>query len=685
MSSAPSNLGKSLSAAPPASHAPAAQPVSIPSSSFDSSRRPAQSSASFAHSTPRKGQGSRKQHRDQRRPGLERPDDDDAMAELRAVRNASSRRGQTSITHLMSYALPPRPPLGSHYHDYHDHHSASYSRSYRRNPAWGPGSGHRATDKARYVHANYRFIVSPKGTYATHAVDADEHLDWVDVLQILASAESQATSCPICLSEPVAPRMAKCGHIFCLPCLIRFMNSSDSEGAEKKARWKKCPICEDSVYLAEVRPVRFYAGQESPLPRPGDDVVLRLMMRPARSTLALPKEGAGDVLSSAQEVPWHFAANVLDYARIMRGTGDYMAAEYDREIEDLLRQEKEDELLFHEDGGWAQRAVRAINAAKEKAQELGGMEVALSAESTRSAGQGGVAAQTEQDFYFYTSLPHLYLSPLDIRILKTKYGSFSAFPSTLLPRVEHISTGHVVDDAMRKRAKYLGHLPYGCVVSFLECDWTDIVPADVLETFADEIERRRKRNRDKAAQEERERLQAERIETANMHRGTRRNYGLPDDEVTLNFSSASSPPPADHPVVDFSDFQPLGADGTTPPNPRPGFSELASVSTSPSAQRTVWGTPAVAVSPELGPRQPEPAVDDGWLKDDQFLDSLGAAELSFQMEALGVEDTGASPTGADPAKGATAASSGGGGGGGGGKKKKKQKITLMSTGSRRGL
>ncbi|CRK36016.1 hypothetical protein BN1723_020391, partial [Verticillium longisporum] len=101
--------------------------------------------------------------------------------------------------------------------------------------------------KARYVHANYRFVVSPEGSYATQAVDADEHLQWGDVLQILASAESQATSCPICLSEPVAPRMAKCGHIFCLPCLIRFMSASDDDAKNNRgARWKKCPICEDS-------------------------------------------------------------------------------------------------------------------------------------------------------------------------------------------------------------------------------------------------------------------------------------------------------------------------------------------------------------------------------------------------------------------------------------------------------
>ncbi|KAK3394889.1 hypothetical protein B0H63DRAFT_61487 [Podospora didyma] len=662
MSSTSSASNKPHLPAPPQTAAPAG---------FDTTRRPNFSQTQgpgslHSSAAPRKMQSSRRQHRPQRRPGptrdSSRVDEDDAMAEMRAVRNASSRRGQTSITHLLNYSLPPRT--------YYDSHHAYSSRSYRRNPSWGLGSGYHAVDKARYVHANYRFVVSPAGNYASQAVDADEHLDWSDVLQIIASAESQQTSCPICLSEPVAPRMAKCGHIFCLPCLLRFMSSSpqgDNQAPEKKqTRWRKCPICEDAVYTSDVRPVRFYAGQESPLPRPGDDVVLRLMMRRAKSTMALPKEGAAEALQSHDGIPWHFAANVLDYARIMRATGEYMAEEFDREVKDLFKQEKEDELLFHEDNEWTQKAIRAVTAAKEKVAGLGDAEVAVSVQAAAGSSQ---AKHEVDDYYFFSCPPHLYLSPLDIRILKTKYGSFSAFPSTLLPRVEHISTGHVVDDTLRKRAKYLGHLPYGCLISFLECDWTDIVPAGVLEGFADEIERRRKRNQDKAIQEERERVQAERIEAAAI-RGARRIPSVLEEEVTVGFGTSAP----DHGIMDMSDFLPLGAEGSTPLNARPGFSSLSDVSTSPSGRRTVWGTPAIVGEPGAVRSEPQSSAGDGWLKDNDVLENLEAADLAVQMEAMGI-DAGEPSTSAGEV----------GNLGGGGKKKKKQKITLMSTGGRRGF
>ncbi|KAF7548324.1 hypothetical protein G7046_g8720 [Stylonectria norvegica] len=646
-----SSLGKSL---PVSISSPS--PQAGPSvSSFESSRRPSQTgSSASSQPVPRKGQASRKQHRNQRRPEIGAGaransylDDEDAMADLRAVRNASSRRGQTSITHLLNYTMP-RP--------YQDH--SSYARSYRRNPTWGPGSGHHTADKARYVHANYRFVVSPEGSYTKHAADADVHLDWSLVMQVIASSESQATSCPICLSEPVAPRMAKCGHIFCLPCLIRFMNSSSGDDEGKSARvsrWKKCPICEDSVYLHEVRPVRFYAGQESPLPRVGDDVVLRLMARNANSTMALPRESGAEVLNSGEDIPWHFAANVLDYARMMKGTVGYMEGQFEEEISGLLQQAKEDETLFGQDGEWSQKAIKAIHAEKEKLAELGNMD-GISLQASASA-----PSTSNSDFYFYSSPPHLYLSPLDIRILKTKYGSFDSFPSTLLPRVEHISTGHVVDDVLRKRAKYLGHLPRGCVISLLECDWTDIVPPETLESFSADIERRRKRNHDKETQEERERLQAERLEAAEM----RGSNGI---RTPLDLEEHYTPP------MDLSDFQPLsGHSGTTPPDPRPGFETLASMSTSPSTQRTVWGTRVLQASPELEPAQLADG-DDGWLPNEPY---FGTEELAMQIQAIEELEKGS-------ASQSNSGSGKGGGGGGGGKKKKKQKITLMSTGGRRG-
>jgi hypothetical protein len=263
-------------------------------------------------------------------------------------------------------------------------------------------------------------------------------------------------------------------------------------------------------------------------------------------------------------------------------------------------------------------------------------------------------------------LPHYYLSPLDIRILKAAFGDYSVFPSTILPRVEHISTGHVVDDDLRKRAKYLAHLPYGCEVSFLECDWRDLVSPEILERFKQEIERRRKRNREKEAREEKERVRAEKEEEDKRWAAARRKK---PSIVEKGFSD--------------EDFQPLapgsspvntGLTSTSPPykssqQTTSRFASLASPSTSPVAGRTVWGTAAVApVSPAIEPVNLQPDIqDDGWLQGWEK-DLLGDDELIAQVEATSPADASLSKAGGPQS---------------GGKKKKNKKITLMSTSNAR--
>jgi hypothetical protein len=590
--------------------------------------------------------------------------------------------------------------------------------------------GYNATDKARYVYGNYRFIVDPRFDYKVQSVDADKHLDWNHILQVLASSQSQGASCPICLETPLAARMAKCGHIFCLPCLIRYMHSEDDQirQNEKRAKSKSCPLCWDHISLGEVKPVRWYEGQET-TPQEGQDLVLRLMKRSAGSTLALPRDGAEN-LAEDDDIPWYYAAEVMDYARIMKGNGNYMVQQFDTEISALEQQEKEDELMFGDDNAeWTRRAIRTLNDAKSRASDdeqlqfepdrpvqppvapkrlpielsskvdvpdmyaihhasksgheldshvesnlsnnADSQDLSSNSSNTPVAGQqiivsppiGAIRQLTQQptsEYYFYQALLHYYLSPLDIRILKEAFGSYAAFPTTILPRVERVNTGHVVDDDLRKRNKWLGHLPRGCEVIFLECDWTDTVPSEILDKFKEEIERRRKRNEDKDAREERDRLRAEREEERRYAHLRRRRF-------------EESPPRQFH----KNDFQPLVPESevanevditsSTPPwgNRTQGspFASLANMSTSPSTSRTVWGTPVVPPSsPPLVPIE-EPTKDDGWLQG--WEDALLEEQVSSQVEALSINTEGPKPTTS-------------------GKKNKKKKITLMSTTVRRG-
>ena len=535
------------------------------------------------------------------------------------------------------------------------------------------------------------------------------------------------------------------------------MHSTDDVNPmpEKKARWKKCPICWDSVYLSETRPVRWFVGQEVEAPKEGADVVLRLMMRQAGSTLALPRDGA-DALSTNDEIPWYFAAEVTDYARIMRGTEEYMILHFDREIQELQLQEKEDELMFGEETIWTRKAVIAILESKEKIKGIGNPPIAPkkpedrkpkrppiifhesdfevpdfymvqhAAKSGQSISQGITGVQSpltspsilpapdcdgpsnyqpplnqgavpgsralliplmaqskgagsdhqhnSTPYFFYQALLHYYLSPLDIRILKRAFGDFSSFPSTLLPRVERVSTGHMIDDDLRRRAKYLAHLPYGCEVGFLECNWDEVVGSDVLQEFTGEIERRRRKNTEKEVREEKERQRAEKSEDDKRWAAARRkkpNVSMGHSPVAeLSALLETSKDPRTSTSID------LNAPSTSPPwlssqhRNRSAFASLASPSTSPVAPRTVWGTAVVdPISPPLLPASVayDSTENDGWLQGWEH-DLLQEDEMisDSHIKSLHIDDS--------QRIGST---------NGNGKKKKHKKITLMTTTARR--
>lgn len=460
--------------------------------------------------------------------------------------------------------------------------------------------------------------------------------------------------------------------------------SSAATTQEKKARWKKCPICWDSIYISETRPVRWYAGSENDPPREDGDVVLRLVKRKADSTLAMPRESAHPLLKG-EDIPWYFAAEVMDYARIMKGSEEYMQEQYDEAIAAVEQMEREDELMFGEDTEWTGRAKRMLREAKDKIKGIGNAPDHLQRPAPAPTQEPVPDRWNEEDsqqddnvprtlsemrqrqtekpqpseYLFYHAIQHYYLSPLDIRILKAAFGSYSNFPSSILPRVDRVSAGHVVDDELRKRVKYLAHLPHGCEVGFLECDWTDTVPASVLAEFDAQIKKRRSRNEEKEAREEKERIRIQKDEEKEFAalRRTRR------PSVSYTSFSAEQLPTLSESMTDGS--APVA---TSPPWPRranTGFTSLASPSTSPSAHRTVWGTAVIAPSsPETHATLPADGdfsqEDDGWLQGWER-DLMAEHELAAQVESLEIATK--------PVVGK--------------KGKKNKKITLMSTGNNR--
>ncbi|CBQ73010.1 conserved hypothetical protein [Sporisorium reilianum SRZ2] len=309
------------------------------------------------------------------------------------------KRGGQSMNHLLSFTLPPRsrPPL------------AGPARRSRRGAPYTP------FNKERYVNAQYRFLVKPTGDYTAYFADPDIYLNWADILQVVIPTSSalagvgssapitdqprepahEGAACPICLSPPTAPRMTKCGHVFCYPCILHYLTLKDDDSKSKPSvptlqpstqKWRRCPICWDAVYARDLKAVRWWdakaAAREheaklqeqyelervqriSELDEDNHDatsgvlndanapslthshpdmLALRLVERPNVTTLALPQSTTWPAseldhpLIPVHSAPWHFQPDVMGFSKFMLATPELLIESLNKDLQELVEE-----------------------------------------------------------------------------------------------------------------------------------------------------------------------------------------------------------------------------------------------------------------------------------------------------------------------------------------------------------
>ncbi|CAA7268033.1 unnamed protein product [Cyclocybe aegerita] len=509
---------------------------------------------------------------------------------------------QVNVNDLLNFTLPPRQ-------------SRPTTNLPRRSRKTGTAQG--VWNKERFVNAQYRFVMNPTGDYTVHFADPDIFFQWHDILQVvvprssalaaaaasgeLATQEEGYTTCPICLSPPAAPRMTKCGHVFCLPCILHYLSTSEN-------KWARCPICFDSVNERQLKSVKWYTGPAQldedtdtshphassssssvvndafeTSPKEGSSLLMKLIQRPQITTLALPRSHTwpSDLLSPHQ-APFHFLPDVFSFAKFMLATPAYLISDLTQDLDELASERRmlsamNDPLgVMFIDG--ADRKVReqiakaaaletpllkeqiektqrdlleieervAYQARRKKAEEDAALitaepssevphdflafrsnglnsqlpQVQPTPTPSRQPSQGRNQPRQRRNinppppstsaYYYYqaaSGLP-LFLHPLDIRILLSHFHSYSSFPDVITVRVDSVAEGTVNDD-LRKRCKYLAHMPEGADVVFVEADLTGVVGKEGLKNFEGPLKMRTARRKEKSKKEDRARMRAE--------------------------------------------------------------------------------------------------------------------------------------------------------------------------------
>ncbi|XP_072290135.1 E3 ubiquitin-protein ligase RNF10 [Eucyclogobius newberryi] len=145
------------------------------------------------------------------------------------------------------------------------------------------------------------------------------------------------------------------------------------------------------------------------------------------------------------------------------------------------------------------------------------------------------------NYYFYQAddCQQMFLHPVNVRCLLREYGSLEASPDTITAKVVEI-VGHSVTEDIRRRHRYLAHLPLTCEFSICELALQPpIISKETLDTFADDLEKRKRLRQKKARDEKRREKRIEMEENKKQGKYPEVHIGL---ENPHHFPAFGSPP-----------------------------------------------------------------------------------------------------------------------------------------------
>nr|XP_057927148.1 RING finger protein 10 [Doryrhamphus excisus] len=144
-------------------------------------------------------------------------------------------------------------------------------------------------------------------------------------------------------------------------------------------------------------------------------------------------------------------------------------------------------------------------------------------------------------YYFYQAedCQQMFLHPVNVRCLLREYGSLEASPDSITATVVEIE-GHTVTEEIRRRHRYLSHLPLTCEFSICELALQPpVLSKETMDTFADELEKRKRLRQKKARDEKRREKRIEMEENKKQGKYPEVHIGL---ENLQHFPAFGSPP-----------------------------------------------------------------------------------------------------------------------------------------------
>lgn len=335
--------------------------------------------------------------------------------------------------------------------------------------------------------------------------DPDLLVDWDKIEEIYIDSH-ESMSCPICLYEPIAAKMTKCGHVYCWSCILHYLSLSDKT-------WRKCPICFESIYKKDLKSVRVNKNINDY--KVGDEISLTLMFKSKTkySNLILPYSCFEKYRKDEKNLTLNMLNDPDDIEYSKCKQYFKLNCKTDQQIyEDVIKREKI-ELTNQAEAEKNQPEVCFVNEALVLLEEREKNLLESNNNNTNKLNETKVNDETtitqdnlNNDYtFFYQSIDgqRIYINSLNTRCLINEYNTLYQSPLNIKAKIVAIDS-HFMDEENRKKYRYLSHLPLHSEFKLAELDLKEpFISKKTLELFEQEIDDRKRFRERKEIREKR--------------------------------------------------------------------------------------------------------------------------------------------------------------------------------------
>lgn len=437
--------------------------------------------------------------------------------------------------------------MGSHY----QRTSVSHHHHYNNRD---PGQL-RKYNKQQFLQANCQFVVLDGHNYTIHKVDPDCPVDWDCIEEVrFKQCSSTETACPICLEPPIAAKITKCGHIYCWNCILHYLSLSDE-------KCRQCPICFEPVHKCDLRSVVSHSFTSYTV---DDEITLKLMIRKKGCVEVEPYINENSVDSIIRNVSNDILPDSLNNEQEHQSRTSTLSSDHNKNnndhywsqanlvivdsntVIDKIIQRERDELLIKfalekDEAGvcFVEQALKWLDKRVERLQHPNQHQ--LQSKSTGHHNHVNTSENYNQKiirnnefsknylFYQCSDGQHIYLNPFSTKILLNEYKSLENCPKEIKAKIVQMDWISM-NEALRKRFRYLEHLPLTCEFILIEINFekSKLISNETYKIFEEQI-KKRAQERQRRRREERKREKIIQVEQ------DRKIYGIqPSLNINLN-------------------------------------------------------------------------------------------------------------------------------------------------------